>query len=125
MLLYLRRPITAPPDELLLLASMQQLAFGALAALLIMPNVLVDSVLMSSSAPIDDQPCHRRELYVNFADINWDTWVVSSSGFNAYYCHGHCRLPLSAQTNATNHAIVQALVCIHLRLTLMPLFSSA
>nr|BAA11835.1 bone morphogenic protein a [Halocynthia roretzi] len=56
------------------------------------------------------QACHREELYVSFQDVNWEDWIIAPSGYMAYRCSGECDFPLSANMNATNHAIVQTLV---------------
>lgn len=37
-------------------------------------------------------------------------WIIAPSGYMAYRCSGECDFPLSANMNATNHAIVQTLV---------------
>nr|CAB3225915.1 BMP5/7-like [Phallusia mammillata] len=54
--------------------------------------------------------CGRRDLYVNFQDLDWGDWIIAPLGYAAYYCSGECDFPLNAHVNATNHAIVQALV---------------
>ncbi|XP_037072989.1 bone morphogenetic protein 2-A-like [Pollicipes pollicipes] len=63
--------------------------------------------------------CERRRLYVDFADVGWDNWIVAPPGYDAYFCHGECsQFPLPAHLNATNHAIVQTLV--HLKGSAVP-----
>ncbi|NWU13294.1 BMP7 protein, partial [Cephalopterus ornatus] len=54
--------------------------------------------------------CHRRELYVDFRAIGWSGWIISPSGYNAFYCRGSCLFPLGESLNATNHATVQSIV---------------
>ena len=34
--------------------------------------------------------CCRYPLWVSFADIGWDDWVVAPDGYQAYYCDGSC-----------------------------------
>ncbi|XP_076811100.1 bone morphogenetic protein 7-like [Clavelina lepadiformis] len=58
----------------------------------------------------NEEPCRRRQLYVNFSDLSWDDWIIAPAGYPAYYCDGECGFPLNAHMNATNHAIVQSLV---------------
>lgn len=54
--------------------------------------------------------CQRRPLYVDFADVGWDDWIVAPPGYEAFYCHGDCPFPVAEHLNSTNHAIVQTLV---------------
>lgn len=54
--------------------------------------------------------CRRHPLYVDFADVGWNDWIVAPPGYDAFYCHGDCPFPLSDHLNSTNHAIVQNLV---------------
>lgn len=54
--------------------------------------------------------CKRHKLYFDFKEMAWSDWVVAPPGIQAYQCGGECSFPLSGQMNATNHAIIQALV---------------
>lgn len=54
--------------------------------------------------------CRRHPLYVDFADVGWNDWIVAPPGYQAYYCKGECPYPLNDNLNATNHAIVQTLI---------------
>ncbi|GJQ88443.1 hypothetical protein Trydic_g15440, partial [Trypoxylus dichotomus] len=54
--------------------------------------------------------CRRKSLYVDFADIQYDTWIVQPSGYEAYQCHGRCFYPVAEHLSPTKHAIVQALL---------------
>lgn len=54
--------------------------------------------------------CRRRRLYVDFADVGWNDWIVAPSGYDAFYCAGDCPFPLPDHLNTTNHAVVQTLV---------------
>ncbi|KAK0175393.1 hypothetical protein PV327_009144 [Microctonus hyperodae] len=55
-------------------------------------------------------PCRKRPLYVDFATINYDEWVVAPPGYDAYQCIGKCFFPFGEHLNPTKHAIVQALI---------------
>ncbi|XP_026843568.1 protein decapentaplegic [Drosophila persimilis] len=57
-----------------------------------------------------EETCRRHSLYVDFADVGWDDWIVAPPGYDAYYCHGKCPFPLADHFNSTNHAVVQTLV---------------
>ena len=39
--------------------------------------------------------CRRRPMYVDFALIAYDEWVVAPPGYEAYQCTGKCFFPLS------------------------------
>lgn len=54
--------------------------------------------------------CKRHSLYVDFAEVGWNDWIVAPPGYNAHLCHGDCPFPLADHLNATNHAIVQTMV---------------
>lgn len=54
--------------------------------------------------------CQRRALYVDFSNVGWSDWIVAPPGYDAYYCHGECHFPQADHLNATNHAVVQALI---------------
>uniref|UniRef100_K7G289 Bone morphotic protein 5 n=1 Tax=Pelodiscus sinensis TaxID=13735 RepID=K7G289_PELSI len=81
-----------------------------------------DSSRMPSVAGTDyntseqKQACKKHELYVSFRDLGWQVqdWIIAPEGYAAFYCDGECSFPLNAHMNATNHAIVQTLVQVHL-----------
>ncbi|KAK2589068.1 hypothetical protein KPH14_001903 [Odynerus spinipes] len=54
--------------------------------------------------------CRRRPLYVDFALIAYDEWVVAPPGYEAYQCAGKCYYPFGDHLSPTKHAIVQTLV---------------
>lgn len=54
--------------------------------------------------------CQMHTLYVRFRELEFDRMIVAPDGYNAQFCAGECRFPLSDRQNATNHAIVQTLV---------------
>ncbi|KAK0411362.1 hypothetical protein QR680_005616 [Steinernema hermaphroditum] len=54
--------------------------------------------------------CRLHQLYVSFADLGWEQFVIAPDGFNAQYCDGFCSFPFNSRMNWTNHAIVQAVV---------------
>lgn len=54
--------------------------------------------------------CRRTELYVDFAELNWQDWIMAPAGYEAYQCRGRCMHPMPSQLNTTNHAIVQSLI---------------
>ncbi|KAJ8372614.1 hypothetical protein AAFF_G00280790 [Aldrovandia affinis] len=54
--------------------------------------------------------CRRHPLYVDFDDVGWNKWIVAPSGYQAYFCLGECRFPLTDHMNSSSHAMVQTLV---------------
>ncbi|XP_054268879.1 bone morphogenetic protein 3-like [Macrosteles quadrilineatus] len=67
-----------------------------------------------------DEPlgCQVRKMTVNFSEIGWGEWIISPRKFEANYCTGSCRFPLTEENDATskealkpsNHATLQSLV---------------
>lgn len=54
--------------------------------------------------------CRRRPMYVDFAEVEWDDWIIAPPGYHAYVCAGACPMMLADHLNATNHAQVQSLL---------------
>ncbi|XP_066297780.1 bone morphogenetic protein 8A-like isoform X1 [Branchiostoma lanceolatum] len=55
--------------------------------------------------------CRLREWQVNFADLQWNGWIVHPTGYKANYCAGTCPTPLIAKhLNASNHAFLRNLI---------------
>jgi bone morphogenetic protein 2/4 len=54
--------------------------------------------------------CSRLELFVDFEQIGWSSWIIAPKGYPAYYCKGHCNFPLGQSQRPTNHATVQSIV---------------
>ena len=54
--------------------------------------------------------CRRRQMYVDFAEVEWDDWIIAPPGYHAYVCAGTCPMMLADHLNATNHAQVQSLL---------------
>lgn len=54
--------------------------------------------------------CRRHDMYVDFAEVGWNDWIVAPPGYDAYYCAGDCPFPQADHLNSTNHAIVQTMV---------------
>ncbi len=54
--------------------------------------------------------CRKAEMYVDFKDIGWDSFVLAPSGYQAFTCRGACNFPLAREVTPTKHAIVQTLL---------------
>ncbi|KAL3887861.1 hypothetical protein ACJMK2_000250 [Sinanodonta woodiana] len=57
-----------------------------------------------------DKLCRRHEMYVNFTVTGWNSWIIAPQGYEAYYCAGICKFPLTDHLNPTVHAILQTFV---------------
>jgi len=57
-----------------------------------------------------DTRCRRWPLYVDFGEVGWNDWIVAPAGYQAFYCTGECPYYMPDYLNATNHAVVQALL---------------
>ncbi|CAH1116283.1 unnamed protein product [Phaedon cochleariae] len=54
--------------------------------------------------------CKKKPLYIDFAEIKYDIWIVQPAGYEAYQCQGRCFYPVAAHLNPTKHAIFQSLL---------------
>ncbi|CAL1540011.1 unnamed protein product [Lymnaea stagnalis] len=55
--------------------------------------------------------CRRHNFYLDFRKIGFDTqFLIRPEGYSAFFCSGACQYPLHADSNSTNHAIMQILV---------------
>ncbi|XP_022079532.1 growth/differentiation factor 10-like [Acanthaster planci] len=57
-------------------------------------------------------PCSRHPMFVSFDTIDWDGYVIAPTGYNAFYCAGDCRFPLSKTDNPSNHATIQSVMSV-------------
>ncbi|XP_077058662.1 bone morphogenetic protein 10 [Siphateles boraxobius] len=60
------------------------------------------------SAEAED--CKIAEMYVDFKDIQWDSFILAPSGYQAFTCRGVCNYPLAREVTPTKHAIIQTLL---------------
>lgn len=47
--------------------------------------------------------CCRESLYVSFATIGWNDWIIKPDGYNAYFCKGSCTTASALTLSATQH----------------------
>ncbi|XP_062616191.1 bone morphogenetic protein 10-like [Saccostrea cucullata] len=52
--------------------------------------------------------CRRKPMTVNFADIQWDTWILAPASYEAYECVGKCHFPVNERLSPSKHAIIQS-----------------
>ena len=63
---------------------------------------------LECSAGINE--CCREKLYLNFADIGWNDWILYPKGYHAYFCRGNCESAASiALTNAPHTSILRVI----------------
>ncbi|XP_076822323.1 bone morphogenetic protein 10-like [Clavelina lepadiformis] len=53
-----------------------------------------------------NQPCHLEPMYVNFADIGYDSWIAGPAGYSAGHCVGTCSFPYN-NIGVSPHAAIQ------------------
>ncbi|KAK2192283.1 hypothetical protein NP493_35g04047 [Ridgeia piscesae] len=54
--------------------------------------------------------CRTHDLLIDFDQIGWGKWIVYPKRYNAFYCGGRCRSPVTWEMDPTNHAVLQSLV---------------
>ncbi|KAI2660173.1 Bone morphogenetic protein 10 [Labeo rohita] len=67
-----------------------------------------DGPRVRRSAKTED--CRKAEMYVDFKDIGWDSFILAPAGYQAFTCRGACNYPLAREVTPTKHAIVQTLL---------------
>lgn len=48
--------------------------------------------------------CCREKLFINFADIGWDDWILYPSGYDAYFCRGSCTSAASVTLSGAHYS---------------------
>ncbi|XP_072000710.1 nodal homolog [Engystomops pustulosus] len=57
--------------------------------------------------------CRRVDMFVDFGEIGWGSWIVYPKKFNAYRCEGACPIPLNETFKPTNHAYMKSVVKLY------------
>lgn len=47
--------------------------------------------------------CCREKMYISFADIGWDDWIIHPPGYDAYFCRGACTSTASITMSGSNY----------------------
>lgn len=47
--------------------------------------------------------CCREKLYISFAEIGWDNWILHPPGYNAYFCRGSCELAATITLSGSHY----------------------
>lgn len=50
--------------------------------------------------------CCRDSLYIDFATIGWNDWIIHPKGYNAYFCRGSCNKVASITQAGAHHSTV-------------------
>lgn len=50
--------------------------------------------------------CCRDSLYIDFATIGWNDWIIHPKGYNAYFCRGTCNRVASITNSGAHHSAV-------------------
>ncbi|KAA0187981.1 Bone morphogenetic protein 3B [Fasciolopsis buskii] len=54
--------------------------------------------------------CSMQSMFVDFAQIGWNRWIISPTHYDARMCTGQCPFPLGQAFHPSNHAVVQMLM---------------
>lgn len=47
--------------------------------------------------------CCRDRLYISFAEIGWNDWILAPSGYDAYFCRGTCSTAATISSESANY----------------------
>lgn len=47
--------------------------------------------------------CCRDRLYISFAEIGWNDWILAPSGYDAYFCRGTCSTAATISSDSANY----------------------
>lgn len=68
------------------------------------PQRTVSRQTRSINCGPNSSECCRDSLYIDFATIGWSDWIISPSGYNAYFCRGTCNRVASITKAGTGHS---------------------
>lgn len=58
--------------------------------------------------------CCRDKLYISFAEIGWNDWILHPAGYDAYFCRGSCASAATITSDASNyHIFVRVSFSVH------------
>nr|BAD99300.1 nodal-related protein [Cynops pyrrhogaster] len=57
--------------------------------------------------------CRKVDMFVDFEQIGWGSWIVYPKRYNAYRCEGICPTPVDETFSPTNHAYMQSLLKLY------------
>ncbi|CAO1351877.1 unnamed protein product [Diamesa serratosioi] len=50
--------------------------------------------------------CCREKLFISFAEIGWDDWIIHPAGYDAYFCRGTCSSAASVSASGSHYNTV-------------------
>lgn len=50
--------------------------------------------------------CCRDKLYISFAEIGWNDWILHPAGYDAYFCRGSCASAATITSNASYYNLL-------------------
>lgn len=71
--------------------------------------------------------CCRDKLYISFAEIGWNDWILHPAGYDAYFCRGSCASAATITSEASNYHLfvrVSFQCCCPVRLHFLLCFRS-
>ncbi|XP_055388308.1 inhibin beta A chain [Condylostylus longicornis] len=60
----------------------------------------------SVNCSADVKECCREKLYISFKEIGWGDWIISPTGYNAYFCRGSCNSIASIASSNNHHSLI-------------------
>ena len=70
------------------------------------PQRTISRQARSANCGLGSTECCRDALYIDFATIGWDDWIIHPKGYNAYFCRGTCDRVASITNAGTHHSTV-------------------
>lgn len=71
--------------------------------------------------------CCREKLYISFAEIGWDDWILHPHGYDAYFCRGSCASAATITLSGSHYntvvrvSIAVAVACVLILARWLPL----
>lgn len=56
--------------------------------------------------------CCREKLYISFAEIGWNDWIVHPPGYDAYFCRGSCNSAASISVSGSYYSTVMKVIVL-------------
>lgn len=57
--------------------------------------------------------CCREKLYISFAEIGWNDWILHPPGYHAYFCRGSCASAATITLSGSHYNSVLRVSIIH------------
>ncbi|KAG8239780.1 hypothetical protein J437_LFUL019323 [Ladona fulva] len=60
--------------------------------------------------------CCRESLYISFAEIGWDDWILQPPGYHAYFCKGSCSVASSITQSGSHYSSIMQVINLYFSL---------